>query len=324
MSIADKLTKLTSDITDAYGMIEEKGGTLPEHKNTDNLSDAIASIPGGGGEADYGTITFMYQGNLVEYHITDLAEFIQLHGNYTTDRQLVFGSYQISSSNVMLYEVGNDVDAVGDYFLNYFSNLSNIMGVDKIERFGVYFISRCNNFNPTEIRLNANVKNIPENFLFSNTKFNAEVILNEGLETIGTNFMSGCTVFKKNITLPSTVLSIGTYFMQSCGGSTSRITLNEGLQTIGNSFLYNARPTYVYVPSTLTSIGTEFCRNCYSLTSVATMTTVHPTDNYSLAGGSASQPYYQQGITLTGTGASAWKDALPDRTSNPYRKLILG
>lgn len=48
MSVADKLTKLTTDITSAYNSIQSKGGTIPAHKNTDNLSTAISSIPTGG------------------------------------------------------------------------------------------------------------------------------------------------------------------------------------------------------------------------------------------------------------------------------------
>lgn len=44
MSIASKLEKLTTDITNAYTSIENKGGTIPSDKNTENLSTAIDSI----------------------------------------------------------------------------------------------------------------------------------------------------------------------------------------------------------------------------------------------------------------------------------------
>lgn len=44
MAIADRLTKLTTDITNAYASIENKGGTIPANKNTNNLSTAIDSI----------------------------------------------------------------------------------------------------------------------------------------------------------------------------------------------------------------------------------------------------------------------------------------
>lgn len=47
MAIADKLTKLSTDITNAYTAIDNKGGTIPANKNTDNLASAIGSISTG-------------------------------------------------------------------------------------------------------------------------------------------------------------------------------------------------------------------------------------------------------------------------------------
>lgn len=44
MAISDRLNKLTTDITNAYTSIENKGGTIPANKNTNNLSTAIDSI----------------------------------------------------------------------------------------------------------------------------------------------------------------------------------------------------------------------------------------------------------------------------------------
>lgn len=48
MSIATSLTKLETDITNAYNTINTKGGTIPTDKNTNNLSTSINSIPSGG------------------------------------------------------------------------------------------------------------------------------------------------------------------------------------------------------------------------------------------------------------------------------------
>ena len=44
MAISDRLNKLTTDITSAYTSIENKGGTIPANKNTNNLPTAIDSI----------------------------------------------------------------------------------------------------------------------------------------------------------------------------------------------------------------------------------------------------------------------------------------
>lgn len=45
MSVADKITQLINDISSSYQKIQSKGGTIPSSKNTNNLPDAIDSIP---------------------------------------------------------------------------------------------------------------------------------------------------------------------------------------------------------------------------------------------------------------------------------------
>lgn len=47
MSVENQLTQLETDITNAYTAIQTKGGTVPQDKNTNNLSTAIGSIPTG-------------------------------------------------------------------------------------------------------------------------------------------------------------------------------------------------------------------------------------------------------------------------------------
>ena len=78
MSIADKLTKLATDINSAYAAIDTKGGTVPEHKNTENLADAIGSIEGGGGGAvvEKDVNFYDYDGTLTKSYTK--AEFLAL------------------------------------------------------------------------------------------------------------------------------------------------------------------------------------------------------------------------------------------------------
>lgn len=47
MAISDSLAELATDISNAYDGIENKGGTLPQNKNTNNLATAIDSIQTG-------------------------------------------------------------------------------------------------------------------------------------------------------------------------------------------------------------------------------------------------------------------------------------
>lgn len=88
MAIADKLTKLATDITNAYDAIDDKGGTLPSDKNTDNLENAIRSIetgitPTGTLEEDYAkfvqddgdgndVVCYIYKPDLEEGDLEDI------------------------------------------------------------------------------------------------------------------------------------------------------------------------------------------------------------------------------------------------------------
>jgi len=64
MAISDKLTKLSTDITNAYSTINTKGGTIPANKNTDNLATAINSIPVGSQVYNDGYFGLPYAENL--------------------------------------------------------------------------------------------------------------------------------------------------------------------------------------------------------------------------------------------------------------------
>jgi hypothetical protein len=44
MSVAEKINKLKTDISEAYNSVQYKNGILPQYKNTENLSAAILSI----------------------------------------------------------------------------------------------------------------------------------------------------------------------------------------------------------------------------------------------------------------------------------------
>ena len=49
MSIADTISSMENNLSNAYDSVNAKGGTLPANKNLQNLSNSISSIPSGGG-----------------------------------------------------------------------------------------------------------------------------------------------------------------------------------------------------------------------------------------------------------------------------------
>lgn len=67
MSIASELLALQTHITNAYGAVNDKGGTIPASKNMANLATAIASIAAGGGDVVSGEIEYSV--------LTDLGNF---------------------------------------------------------------------------------------------------------------------------------------------------------------------------------------------------------------------------------------------------------
>ena len=139
-----------------------------------------------------------------------------------------------------------------------------------------------------------------------NARFNSRVIL-PNIEFIGTNFLYNNSTFNSAITLNDNCRFIDSGFMSGCSAFNQSFTL----------------------PSKLEYCGTSFMRNCNNFTGTLvcngpTTSSIIPTDNNSLATSSASAAMYTTGVTLTGPYAQNWKDKLPDRTSSPYRKLIVG
>lgn len=51
MSIASQLQAIEGNISNAYDMIAQRGGTLPQRKNLENLASAIATIPSSGAKS---------------------------------------------------------------------------------------------------------------------------------------------------------------------------------------------------------------------------------------------------------------------------------
>ena len=97
------------------------------------------------------------------------------------------------------------------------------------------------------------------------------------------------------------MISISNDFLSYCYGFNQPLNLPNGLTSIGNYFLYH----------------------CYSLTKLEYNASVYPTDNNSLSQNINTKTSASgTGIKITGTNAEELKVALPNRTSNPFRKLV--
>ena len=187
------------------------------------------------------------------------------------------------------------------------------------------FLYNCYSFNQP-LTIPSGVTSIGVSFLQNCYSFNQPLTIPSGVTSISSNFLAACYSFNQPLTIPSGVTSIGNFFLQNCYSFNQPLTIPSGVTSIGVGFLrfcssFNQPLT---IPSGVTSIGSDFLYNCYSLIKLEYNTSIYPTGNNSLSQSSNHKTSTNgTGILITGTNASELKASLPDRTSNPYRKLVL-
>lgn len=424
MTIAESLTKLSTDIEAAYTAIGNKGGTVPSEKNTDNLATAIGTITGGGVrpplpeypypidemqlvESEYGTIAYL-RDDTVHYYTATSQMTLTLGTPITasTYNIVTLDDGFIVTNNILLaIRIGSSITTLGHGFLAqcpllqavYFSSDSSLTTVsdyvfyadsqlncpldipEGVGSIGSYFLRGCTSFNqpvtlPTTlsslgvnfmdslsqfnqpVQLPAQITTIPDYFMracrsfnqpisfsdrlttiglgFLNTciSFNSPVRLPETLKTIANGngdaqgFLGGCTSFNQPIQLPASLTTIPGYFLAGCSNFNSPIEMRGSITAIGVRMLgaCSSFTQPLRIPGTVRSVGTYFMHDCRNFVGPLTLETdAHPTDNYSLGTTLITAPAYATGVTLEGPYAQVWKDALPDRTASPYRKLLL-
>ena len=102
MSIASKLEKLQSDISNAYDTIELKGGTIPQDKNTENLVVAIESISAEPVSKDHLELEYI-QSSGDQYINTEIAP---------TNNTVVDMTYNKSSLTIRSWETHLGITAI--------------------------------------------------------------------------------------------------------------------------------------------------------------------------------------------------------------------
>lgn len=185
------------------------------------------------------------------------------------------------------------------------------------------FLYGCTSFNsPVTFKGEATQTDALDNFLRACSAFNQPIVLPEGITAV-TNFLRDCTNFNSTITAPG-LTDVGNYFLYGNKAIIKEAPLPPTVTTIGNYFMQSSALESWTMPNSITSIGTYFLNYANNLTSLNVgKASGFTSENYTLSTSTYSALMYQQGITLSGENAQAWKDGLPDRTSSPYRKLIV-
>ena len=219
----------------------------------------------------------------------------------------------------------SNMTSLGNYFLQYgYGFNSNIIFGDGLSTLGTNFMYQCYSFNKP-LTFPAALTSIPASFMNNTTAFNQKFNFQGNIGSIGANFLNS-SAYNQDIDFLDNVTTIGNFFLTGCFSFNSDISLGTRLVSIGTNFLQNCYSfaKKLTIPSSVLSIGTIFLSNCYQFYNLETNTNVYPTDNASLSVASQqSVRAYQGGIKLSGTGATIWKNNLPDQSTSPYRKLIV-
>lgn len=198
------------------------------------------------------------------------------------------------------------ITSIGTDFLATCSSFNQPLAIpDSVTSIGNYFMLRCSSFN-SPLALPSTLRTISDSFLSECTSFNQPLVLPETVTTINNYFLNGCESFDQSFVFPSSLAYITNYFFYGLTSFSQPLTLPDGLSYSGNSFMF--RCDNFTGPL---NVGTS------KYTGASGPSNVLSTDH-------ASTPMCTTGVTITGENASLWISKLPDRTSSPYRKLILG
>lgn len=297
-----------NSVQEAKDIIVEKGGTVGD-TGLAGLADEIESIPSGGGTEDWGTVTYLNAQNVeVTATIQDVAEYLSLGETSTNPGSpITVDGVTVEKSKITKVALGKTATATPYNFLYGAANLTSLTGTENLVVLEGGFLSHCSGFNQVlDLR---NVTTIRDYFLTACTSYNQPITLPAGVKEFGEGFLDGCSSFNSTINLGS-VEKIARYFMHDCTAFAQPLSIPTTIASVSSA------------------ISGDFMRGCNNFTgplecNAPTSSGYLATSTGTLSTTNSSAPMYATGVTLTGPYASAWKFRYDDRTSSPYRKLIL-
>lgn len=324
------------DITGANGYLWKTYGDVPSRSPYRKLNyvdmanqwGVVTYLTGEGAEANY-----------------SLASREELQSLFNANTYITAGDSTIPKANVTSFTWGDpymgQLSATPAIFGSKYTNLVTLKaadGSDKYPAFAHYDTVRkllgtrqpiadgCPKLNCTlttpslDVEVWAPVQNCPA--------FNSVITISEGTQILVGQWFYNCTAFNQEVVIPSSVTYLDGYFLSGCTAFNKPVVIPDGVTLIGQNFMNNlaAFEQPLTLPANATNIEGGFMRNCPNFTQFTTNTTSTPSTQYiaqSLDVTSNTAKAYVDGVTISGTGAAAWKAALPDRNSGTYRKLIL-
>lgn len=303
-------------VRNAYNKLQQLGATMPEHKNIENLRATILTLdldipkytvsfdPGDGtpkpnDQEIYSGFTATEPTAPVKEGCVFTGWYKKIVEDWGTIYTTEYPEGIKLTSQQEYAELGSVFPPYGDYTVGGNSiPRSTITGFkfgEKCTYVPNYFLDSCNNLT-TLTRMD-----IPT--------------------TIGM-YAFGATAIEV-IDFPN-VTEIGNFFFTNTDHNPT-IILGDNLTTIGTDFMLDASGYNrdLTIPSSVTSIGNNFMSqlNVYTAT-IYVETTAIPGGEQTLTTDDEEKPAYATGITIKGSHAEDWLDALPDSNDLPYRKLL--
>ena len=237
MSIASKLTKLETDITNAYDAVQIKGGTIPSNKNTENLSTAINSISGGGGGKPEQSKT-----------VTP-----------TTSSQTILPDEGYTLSSVTVNAVTSSIDS--DIKAENIKKGVSILGVSGELQSTESLIDRT----ITKATVPVSAGTIRD-YLFDNCTNLEEIIIEYGITAIKTYGFNNCTKLRR-INFPDSIQTIEGHAFDSVP-LTGYIKLPSSLTTLNGAFRSCREVTAFDIPTGVKNIVANTFASCTALDTI--------------------------------------------------------
>lgn len=325
MSIADKLTKLTEDITSAYEAVETKGGTIPSDKNTENLADAIFSISGGGvpEKTEWGRVYYteakwiIHSGGTTSFEptIEDLDKLLGFFGSYPNCVYEYHDLLFVCSAPIFHFSKGGNTwyyVHTGDTWTaiansdNDFISLTGInpngANIIYVEYGGIASsILKSIDLTEQEYLTVFNKRVVPDGERYASPSWlsiSGNVInvaqvshfdFGTQCESVPDGFLSYSSI--KSLDIPDNVTEIGEEFL--FGSTIQIVNIPSSLVRIGEKFLFQA----AYLQNLITAVSADIVEG-------------NPSESIVVAG-RANFPLVEVGVGFFGSENSSWGDKFP-------------
>lgn len=205
-----------------------------------------------------------------------------------------------------LYNLPSSVTTIGNHFLTGCPRFNSYFKIPSGVTIGTNFLAGCSSFNqPLQVPQGVAIN---DDFLSGDSGFNSPLDISNTTQ-IGSNFLKECSSFNQPLTLNSSA-TIKSGFLEGC------TAFNQAITIPSNVTFYNSGSSYRFMFS---------CDSMLSPIRIEAPATAINASDYVFSTSFNTAAAYRTGMTLSGdpTIVQAWKTKFADRSSYPYRKLLV-